>query len=58
MTKVDWFYIRDGELPPAEQVVLVCCVNEKGKPFVRTGRIDKTGRWLIAGDIDGVYAGS
>ena len=58
MTKVDWFYIRDDELPPTEQVVLVCCVNEKGKPFVRTGRRDKTGRWLIAGDIDGVYAWS
>ena len=29
MTKVDWFYIRDGELPPDGQVVLVCCVNEK-----------------------------
>lgn len=58
MGKVDWFYIRDGELPPPEQVVLVCCVNEKGKPFVRTGKRDKAGWWRIAGNIDGVYAWS
>lgn len=53
--EIIWHICGQDGLPPIDEKVLVCCVNEKCNPFVRVGRRDEY-RWNIAGAIDGVYA--
>jgi len=53
--EIIWHICEHDGLPSIDKKVLVCCVNEKGKPFVRVGRRNKYG-WQIAGTIEGVYA--
>lgn len=53
--EIVWHICKQDGLPPIDKKVLVCCLNEKGNPFVRVGRRDKY-RWNIAGTIEGVYA--
>lgn len=53
--EIVWHICKQDGLPPIDKKVLVCCVNEKGNPFVRVGRRNKY-IWSIAGVIEGVYA--